>query len=142
MIRYFGTYEKLWKWKNELYFGTSSIPLSLLPPSSSYSISFTHLVCYIKQAAWKVYGWMVLQPLAMYYLDAPEIVGGWAGKPPADICAQLTGTKSDFWIEHEEVCWERIAQNFHSWGVIIFVLIYTFSIYKTVSYVTSKYIFT
>ncbi len=78
----------------------------------------------VRQYAWDIYGFLVIQPLSMFYLDGPKVLGGWEGKEINEICAELTNTPSNFWSAHSEECWARISRSFHSWTVLVNVILY------------------
>jgi hypothetical protein len=42
-------------------------------------------------------GTVLLKPLAWLYLEGPRAFGFWGGATMADICAQLTNTRAQFW---------------------------------------------
>jgi hypothetical protein len=64
----------------------------------------------------------LLKPLAWLYLDGPRAWGFWGGTPLADICAQLTNTRSQFWSTDDKAMSEcsSIVQR-HYWSYVVLV---------------------
>lgn len=59
----------------------------------------------------------IIEPLWNLYIDAPSIagVGGWGGKDPADICAELTTVTSRHWaFAGGDECSRFIDKKFES----------------------------
>lgn len=85
------------------------------------------------------------RPLAWLYLKGPFILGMWGSLPQEDICAQLTGTKTDTWVSLPNECVHIINNHFHSWVIFLYVLIYfillTICVKSCCKYINQKRIY-
>ena len=70
---------------------------------------------------------LILAPLRTLYFEGPKLLGGFAGLPPHDICALLTGSDSSNWLTLDSVspaCQAILDRNFRSFYVGIAVPAY------------------
>lgn len=76
---------------------------------------------------------LIKRPCLVIYNNAPAVIGGWEGREPADICAQMTGTKATFWQgDNMHECLSMIERRFESWFTTVIVLLYAFTLYQIV----------
>ena len=65
---------------------------------------------------------LVTRPAADLYLNGPTALGFWGGMDPEDICARLTGTNSNMWLDENgptRACTDVISTRFTSWMIFI-----------------------
>ena len=70
---------------------------------------------------------LFVKPLKLLYFEGPKMLGGFAGLPPHDICAILTGSDSNNWIgidSHSPACQTILDRNFRSFYIGIAVPAY------------------
>lgn len=82
------------------------------------------------------YSYCIVRPLAVLYLHGPILrgFGMWGGAAPADICAQLTGVRSDHWLRHEDECLAHIRQHFDAIVVTLWFALCLFVGFKLVAW--------
>lgn len=53
-----------------------------------------------------LYTHMILLPFFALYMHGPRLAGYgfWAGKPPVDCCATITGVPSHLWVQNYDAC--------------------------------------
>lgn len=69
---------------------------------------------------------LIEAPLLRVYLDGPDVlgVGFWAGQDQSQVCSHLTKVPSDHWDKHPYECEELIHKRFHSYVILLYVLLY------------------
>ena len=68
--------------------------------------------------------WVLYVPLFMFYLSAPNWLGGWEGKEFTDICSYDTNIEAKFWSKHPEECQNHIQKLYNKWLSPFFIIIY------------------
>lgn len=74
-----------------------------------------------------LYTILFVQPLKKLFLRGPSFVGGWSGRPHADICASISNTPSSVWILNPESCLELIETAFRE-RLVLFETLAHFSL--------------
>lgn len=76
---------------------------------------------------------LIKGPCMVIYSNAPAAIGGWEGREPADICAQMAGNRAAFWEgDNKQECYSMIERRFESWFTTVMALLYAFTLYQTV----------
>lgn len=75
-------------------------------------------------------------PLKLLYFNGPCFmgIGFWQGKNEIDICSEITGISSSFWIQNKnqyEACINLVEAKFNSFFISIIIIIYLVSILFT-----------
>ena len=76
---------------------------------------YDHVTEWCPTAVVTLWNLLLKYPIAVLYLYGPAWLGGWNGQNMTDICAQLTGVKSDFWLRHPDTCQELLERQFESY---------------------------
>lgn len=87
-----------------------------------------------------IYSTVVLRGLARLYIFGPSVagVGFWQGRDPANICSRMTESSEHFWHLNMEECHRIIATHFHSYVVLLEVLVYFILLVKVLAWGKSK----
>ena len=91
---------------------------------------------------------VVYNPLMLIFRNAPASVGGWDGRADADVCAQLTGAKADFWLMNTAECEDMIERQFTSRFTVLVCVAYFYIMWMlcacvwriVCAYIDSKFI--
>lgn len=78
---------------------------------------------------------ILLKPLAWLYLEGPRAWGFWGGATFADICAQLTNTRAQFWEQSDSAsaeCQDIVQRHYWSYVVLASTVSYAVSVVWTV----------
>lgn len=72
-------------------------------------------------------------PLKLMYRNAPAALGGWDGRDDADVCAQLTGSKADFWHVNPRECEDMIERHFMARFTMLLCAAYMCAVWAVVA---------
>jgi hypothetical protein len=75
-----------------------------------------------------------MHPLKQLYSFGPRVLGCWEGKREHDICVELSGSDSNFWIENLHQCKLIIERHYHSKMVVAYAGVYMLVLYYIVKY--------
>jgi hypothetical protein len=84
----------------------------------------------------------VIQPFTRLYLHGPAVLGFWGGLPRPNVCARLTRTDSNFWVqtaETERECQQTIDREIDAWLTVIAAAVYCCSGYMLLMTAASRF---
>ena len=77
-----------------------------------------------------IYIHFVYNPLYRLYRSGPWSLGFWAGKSDSEICAILSHTDINIWINNNIHCEHMVQKHFESFEVCVVFLVYLICIYN------------
>ena len=93
---------------------------------TSASTTSESITGHIFSTFYKLYGYIILSPLARLYLHGPSwgTFGFWNGIDVAVICSQKTQLSPSFWEEHPRECLQLVSKQFFGTVVLFETIIY------------------
>jgi len=92
----------------------------------------TYLSGWISSCSYSIYQLIIIFPIRRLYMQGPEFsgIGGWGGKPNSQICAIMTDTAENIWIEQNEACEDLIERRFAAIRILYETCLYMFILCK------------
>ena len=80
-------------------------------------------------------------PLRMLYFDGPELggYGFWGGRPPEDVCAEMSGLSSRAALLNPDGCTELLERRFAAFLLCARLILLLYAVYKTWNVLTVYY---
>ena len=77
---------------------------------------------------------LFVQPLYMFFLNGPKVLGGWYGQQEEDICAELTSIPANMWSTLDAECNDLVLRHFNAYLVTAQMIVYMVTISRITSY--------